>query len=119
LDTFKTAFGLDIKKFDTTIKALAAVFPTLNTPVVKFEKSVDKLVAKLDAIDAAGGIKGPNIPDTVKVSVSFDDSINVVADGNNQANLLAQIERITHNTVVRELKKMNTFGHNASYSRDA
>lgn len=119
VDSFKIAFGLDIKKFDTTIKALAAVFPTLNTPVVKFEKSVDKLVAKLDAIDAAGGIKGPNIPDTVKVSVSFDDSINVVADGNNQANLLAQIERITHNTVVRELKKMNTFGHNASYSRDA
>lgn len=119
VDSFKIAFGLDIKKFDTTIKALAAVFPTLNTPVVKFEKSVDKLVAKLDAIDAAGGIKGPNIPDTVKVSVSFDDNINVVADNNNQANLLAQIERITYNTVVRELKKMNTFGHNASYSRDA
>lgn len=114
-----SSFGIDIDKFDTTIKSLAALFPTLDAPMVKFERSVDKLVARLDRLESAGGIKGPTIPEEVKVSVSFDDTIQVVADGVNNDNILAQVERVTYNTVVQELKKIQAFGNGRTFTKDS
>jgi hypothetical protein len=92
------------------IGELNTVFSNLSSPIAQFTTSAQNLLAGLETFNSNGGIKGPNIPQEVTVSVTFDDTITVVADRNGNKDLLSQIGILVSDTVRRQLNEQNTFG---------
>lgn len=102
---------------DNIIRGLNTVFSDFSTPIAAFTRSTNDLLAGLEAfnrtiadLESRGGIKGPNIPQEVSVTVTFDDTVTVVADRNGNKDLLSQIGILVSDTVRRQLNQQNTFG---------
>lgn len=108
--SFETSLISGLKPIDNIISGLNTVFSNLNTPIAAFTKSANDLLAGLEDFNNRGGIRGPNIPQEVSVSVTFDDTVTVVADRNGNKDLLSQIGILVSETVRRQLNEQNTFG---------
>ena len=88
------------------ISSLANVFPTLNDPINKFKSSVDNLLKGLSDFNANGGIKGPNIPESVVVNVKFDEKLAIDTTSMRTEDLLSQIGVITRDAIATKWKEL-------------
>ena len=92
------------------VSSLASVFPTLNDPINNFKSSVDNLLKGLSDFNAKGGIKGPNIPEKVAVTVKFDEELAIDTRSINNKDLLNQIGIVTRDAIAAQFKELKTFG---------
>jgi hypothetical protein len=75
-DGFVSSFSKEIASFGGLINNLAKVFPALSGPVNNFGNHVDKLAKSLNDLQNIE-IKGPNIPETIRLN---SDAIRVEID---------------------------------------
>ncbi len=104
---FNRAFDSQTGKFREAVGSLSLAFQALNPPVDKFSASVTKLIDELNAINDAGGIKGPKIPEKVTVEVVFNEDLTIDTSKINNNDLLKQIGVVTSQAIndrIAELK---------------
>jgi hypothetical protein len=93
------------------ISSLNTAFIGFRGPVQDFKNASDKFITDLKKFNSDGGIKGPNIPQEVTVTVTFDENLVVEANGsNNNESLLTQIGILVNEAVERKLTELRVFG---------
>lgn len=107
---FSRAFDTQTGKFRNVIQDLSLAFPALNAPIDKFSKSVTTLIDGLNAINDAGGIKGPNIPDKVTIEVVFNEDLTIDTSRINNNDLLNQIGVVTTQAVQAKFNELKLTG---------
>ncbi len=107
---FNRAFDVQTGKFREAVSGLSLSFQALNPPVDKFSSSVTKLIEGLNAINDAGGIKGPNIPEKVTVEVVFNEDLTIDTSRINNNDLLNQIGVITSQAINERIEALKLTG---------
>ena len=107
-DTFIKSFNTETNNLGSLINNLAKVFPALGGPVSAFGNHVDKLVKALNDIKTIE-IKGPNIPDTIRIN-SDTIRVELIAPENTNYKLSDEDKKTITNSLTTSLRSLTTMG---------
>jgi hypothetical protein len=107
-DNFIKSFNTETNNFGSLIDNLAKVFPALGGPVGAFGNHVDRLVKALNDIKSIE-IKGPNIPDTIRIN-SDTIRVELIAPQDTNYKLSEEDKKKISDSVALQLKTLTTMG---------